>query len=294
MLVLENSAGSGLGLGVDASRSWPTIAAAIASAGVDRAPGRVLPRHRACLGRRHRPRRPGRHRRVPDAVRRRDRPRAPRPRPPQRLALRARLADSIATSTSGAGRIGRATASAHLLRHPSLAQCRPTSSRRPAWTRGTTRSTWHAPRTLAAGRPLAPLPREAFELRGSRARTAPGMTAGDDPTPERRPGRLVAPRLPGRHHAARAAGAGGAARGSRTSRRAGRGTPTRATTCSCCASSSGTASIPLLGPPTSIGDVHHGAWYYYLLSPGGRADRRRRAARRRRSRSRWPASPRSA
>ena len=26
--------------------------------------------------------------------------------------------------------------------------------------------------------------------------------------------------------------------------------------------------VPLLGPPTSIGDVHHGAWYYYLLSPG--------------------------
>jgi 4-amino-4-deoxy-L-arabinose transferase-like glycosyltransferase len=26
-------------------------------------------------------------------------------------------------------------------------------------------------------------------------------------------------------------------------------------------------TIPLLGPPTSIGDVHHGAWYYYLLSP---------------------------
>ena len=25
--------------------------------------------------------------------------------------------------------------------------------------------------------------------------------------------------------------------------------------------------LPLLGPPTSIGDVHHGAWYYYLLSP---------------------------
>lgn len=25
--------------------------------------------------------------------------------------------------------------------------------------------------------------------------------------------------------------------------------------------------IPLLGPPTSIGDVHHGAWYYYLLTP---------------------------
>lgn len=25
--------------------------------------------------------------------------------------------------------------------------------------------------------------------------------------------------------------------------------------------------VPLLGPPTSIGDVHHGAWYYYLLTP---------------------------
>jgi 4-amino-4-deoxy-L-arabinose transferase-like glycosyltransferase len=25
--------------------------------------------------------------------------------------------------------------------------------------------------------------------------------------------------------------------------------------------------LPLLGPPTSIGDVHHGAWYYNLLSP---------------------------
>jgi len=25
--------------------------------------------------------------------------------------------------------------------------------------------------------------------------------------------------------------------------------------------------LPLLGPPTSIGDVHHGALYYYLLSP---------------------------
>jgi flagellar biosynthesis protein FliQ len=25
--------------------------------------------------------------------------------------------------------------------------------------------------------------------------------------------------------------------------------------------------VPLLGPPTSIGDIHHGAWYYHLLSP---------------------------
>ena len=25
--------------------------------------------------------------------------------------------------------------------------------------------------------------------------------------------------------------------------------------------------VPLLGPPTSIGDFHHGAWYYYVLAP---------------------------
>ena len=25
--------------------------------------------------------------------------------------------------------------------------------------------------------------------------------------------------------------------------------------------------VPLLGPPTSIGDFHHGALYYFLLSP---------------------------
>ena len=40
--------------------------------------------------------------------------------------------------------------------------------------------------------------------------------------------------------------------------------------------------VPLLGPPTSIGDFHHGAWYYYLLSPAAAADRRRLAVRGRR------------
>ena len=25
--------------------------------------------------------------------------------------------------------------------------------------------------------------------------------------------------------------------------------------------------LPLLGPPTSIGDFHHGVLYYYLLAP---------------------------
>ena len=44
--------------------------------------------------------------------------------------------------------------------------------------------------------------------------------------------------------------------------------------------------FPLLGPPTSIGDFHHGALYYYLLAPGRVADRRRLAVGGGRSRSR--------
>ena len=55
--------------------------------------------------------------------------------------------------------------------------------------------------------------------------------------------------------------------GCRTSPPAAPGTATRATTCSCSGRWSATASCPLLGPPTSIGDVHHGALYYYLLAP---------------------------
>ena len=52
--------------------------------------------------------------------------------------------------------------------------------------------------------------------------------------------------------------------------------------------------VPLLGPPTSIGDVHHGALYYYLLSPAALADRRGFAARRGHgAHRRWPGSPRS-
>ena len=43
--------------------------------------------------------------------------------------------------------------------------------------------------------------------------------------------------------------------------------PTRATTCSMLRALVRDGVIPLLGPPTSIGDVHHGALYYYLLSP---------------------------
>ena len=52
-----------------------------------------------------------------------------------------------------------------------------------------------------------------------------------------------------------------------TSRRGAHGTPTRATTCSCSARSCSDGVVPLLGPPTSIGDFHHGALYYFLLAP---------------------------
>ena len=70
----------------------------------------------------------------------------------------------------GAGQIGEA-GMAHLLRHPLLATP-PTTSRRPAWTRATTRSTSPVRVALAAGRPLEPLPPGAMTLRGSRARSA--------------------------------------------------------------------------------------------------------------------------
>ena len=66
---------------------------------------------------------------------------------------------------------------------------------------------------------------------------------------------------------ARAAGPRRGAAPARPRRRAARGTATRATTCSSLRALVQDGVVPLLGPPTSIGDVHHGAWYYYLLSP---------------------------
>ena len=45
------------------------------------------------------------------------------------------------------------------------------------------------------------------------------------------------------------------------------GRATRATTCSSLRALVRDGVVPLLGPPTSIGDVHHGALYYYLLAP---------------------------
>ena len=66
MLVLENSAGGGFGLGVDLDE-LTAIADALAARGIDDAPGRLLPRHGPCLGRGHRPVGARGRRRVPRA-----------------------------------------------------------------------------------------------------------------------------------------------------------------------------------------------------------------------------------
>ena len=90
-LVLENSAGAGWGLGVDLDE-LAAIADAIDARGRAPPPGGLLPRHGARVGRRARRQRPRGHRRLPGQLRRAHRPRPPGHDPPQRLALRARLA----------------------------------------------------------------------------------------------------------------------------------------------------------------------------------------------------------
>ena len=71
----------------------------------------------------------------------------------------------------GAGRIGRAGL-AHLFRHPSLAHAT-YYLETPGMDAGYDAVNMDRARALFAGEPLAELPAEAFELRSSRARTAP-------------------------------------------------------------------------------------------------------------------------
>ena len=141
-----------------------------------------------------------------------------------------------------------------------------TSSRRPGWTRATTRSTSRVRYDIAACRPLADLPPEAMTLRGSRARTGPaaGRARGRGRVTT---GSAARPRTRRSSWSRSACSCSRPCCGSRTSPRAARGTPTRATTCSMLRALVRDGVVPLLGPPTSIGDVHHGALYYYLLAP---------------------------
>ena len=260
MIVLENSPGSGFGLGIDVTELAGIFETAIAARGVPRRPARLLPRYRARLGGRHRRLRPRRHRCLPRRLRRSDRARATGDDPPQRLEVRARLAARPARAPrrrAGSARPACAICCA-IRRLPTS----PTTSRRPGMDEGYDAVNVARAYDIAAGRPLAELPPEAMELRGSRARSGPApaddeATASDD---RPRVDRHCRHRCP-----ARAARPSRPCCGSRTSPRAGPGMPTRATTCSMLRALVRDGVVPLLGPPTSIGDVHHGALYYYLL-----------------------------
>ena len=100
------------------------------------------------------------------------RARPPRPRPSQRHPLGARLADRSARAPGGGPDRRRGPRPRPA---PSAAdRTRPTSSRRRAWTPGTTRSTWSARGRCGRASRSDPLPQEAFELAGSaRGRMAP-------------------------------------------------------------------------------------------------------------------------
>ena len=167
----------------------------------------------------------------------------------------------------GAGRIGEGGL-AHVLRHPALAHV-PTSSRRRAWTRATTRSISPVP-APAPGTPLEPLPEGALELRGSarrarrrhdgkpRGRSAAATRVGRDA------GRsscsvilALAALLRFPNLATRGTWDGDQGRDMLVLRALVRD-----------------GVVPLLGPPTSIGDLHHG--------PGTTTSWPRRGAHRRR------------
>ena len=166
------------------STSSPAIAEAIAARGVPDERVGVLPRHRARLGRRDRPR-PTRGRRcLPRGLRRADRARAPGDGPPQRLEGRARLAARPPRAPRGRpDRGGRAAAH---LRATRRWRARPTTSRRPGWTRATTRSTSPGRATSRPGGRSPTCRRRRSTLRGSRARTAPGRDRADGEPSRRR------------------------------------------------------------------------------------------------------------
>jgi deoxyribonuclease-4 len=169
VLVLENSAGAGWGLGTSLEELG-AIAAAIAGAGVD--PARVA----FCLDVAH-AWGAGIDMGDPDAI---DAFLGAFDRGIglERLVL-VHLNDSRAECGSrldrhehvGAGRVGE-RGMAHLLRHPRLAHATYIVET-PGMDEGYDAINLARAEALAWGRPLAALPEGAFELRGSRARTAP-------------------------------------------------------------------------------------------------------------------------
>ena len=89
-LVLENSSGSGFGLGTSVAE-LDRHRRRDRRARDRRRPDRLLPRYRPCLGRGRGPLEPGRHRRLPGRLRRADRARPPGHGPSQRFEVRAWL-----------------------------------------------------------------------------------------------------------------------------------------------------------------------------------------------------------
>ena len=128
----------------------------------------------------------------------------------------------------GAGRIG-ARGLGHLLRHPALAHVT-YYLETPGMDEGYDAVNVARAYDIAACRPLADLPPEAMNLRGSRAKSGPAPA--DDRGRERvTTGSRARPGLRARPGPDRACSCSRPCCGSRTSPRAGRGTPTRATTC---------------------------------------------------------------
>ena len=221
---------------------------------------RVLPRHGTRLGCRHRRRRPG--------------GRSTRSSPASTTASASIGSCSIHLNDTRselrlADRPSRAPRCrahprgglAHVLRHPRLTHAAYIIET-PGMDVGYDAINLERARALWAGTPLAALPHEAFALpSSSRGRMAPADPRDDDgPRPRPRPSSasrcpallVLAALLRLPDLATRGTWDGDQGHDMlvlRTFVRDG--------------------LVPLLGPPTSIGDVHHGAWYYYLLSRRG-------------------------
>ena len=178
-LVLEDSAGSGFGLGVTVDE-LEAIDRALIEHGVD--PARIG----YCLDTAHlwgagydlrsRPRR-----RAARGIRAADRARPAGDGPPQRQSLRSRVA---ARPPRAPGRGAHRRAGPAERPDAPRPGARRVPHRDTGHGRGLRRDQPPASARLAAGRPLAELPREAFELRRSRSRSGPAEDPDDLPLAE--------------------------------------------------------------------------------------------------------------
>ena len=169
----------------------------------------------------------------------------------------------------GAGGIGVAGLR-HLLVHPSLAHVT-YYLETPGMDEGYDAINVARARDIAAGRPLAALPPEALEVVSGRARLGPPAEPLDDADATATEGRRRVTTLDRRRLVLIGVPLGLlvlaaflrlpdlATRGTWDSDQGHDMLVLRAFVRD--------GVVPLLGPPTSIGDVHHGALYYYLLSP---------------------------